>query len=62
MIPEWKARLRRPKDWDSEFCSPNVMVPRQSLETVKSGARLKTGTPILQPQIGNPRKILAANK
>lgn len=94
LIPEWKAWVRRPKDWGSEFCSPNVMVPekptkkkkkkrgyswssklkpfsvsqrvkqgrderekpKQSLETVKSGAKLKTGTPILQHQIGNPRK------
>lgn len=27
LIPELKALSRRQKDWDKEFCSPNVIVP-----------------------------------
>ena len=41
MIPEWKARLRRPKDWDSEFCSPNVMVPEKQKKKNKEKGFLK---------------------
>jgi len=44
-MPAWKAWSRRRKDSPSVFCSPKVMVPKQSLETVRLGARLKRGTP-----------------
>jgi hypothetical protein len=47
LTPALKASSRRRKDSGKVFCSPKVMVPKQSLETARLGARLKRGTDIV---------------
>lgn len=44
-MPAWKAWSISWNDSASVFCSPKLMLPKQSLDTVRLGARLKRGTP-----------------